>query len=205
MPKPSKALLEQARKLNVKITRKSSDGTRRYKTQAELHRDIKNRRSALTKASGKKVYRLSRKYTKKTYGGLMKRVLPKHRVYHKPITFEQARRAFEAYYKGKEMLRKKQYDLKHRSPVVLDSRYLTRHGPHKYDFIGVDLGTKKVPGLKKRVYISKQTDMQANKLMQEAVVRKVVARSSKGAQQKQRGSSARKGSSAVSTKRTTKK
>jgi len=193
MPKPSKALLEQARKLNVKITRKSSNGARRYKTQAELHRDIKNRRSALTNTSGKKVYRLSRKYTKKTYRGLSKRVLPKHRVYHKPITFEQARRAFEAYYKGKQMLRKKQYDLKHRSPVVLDSRYLTRHGPHKYDFIGVDLGTKKVPGLKKRVYISKKTDMKANKLMQEAVVRKVVARSSKRAQQKQRGSSARKG------------
>jgi hypothetical protein len=193
MPKPSKALLEQARKLNVKITRKSSNGARRYKTQAELHRDIKNRRSALTNTSGKKVYRLSRKYTKKTYRGLGKRVLPKHRVYHKPITFEQARRAFEAYYKGKQMLRKKQYDLKHRSPVVLDSRYLTRHGPHKYDFIGVDLGTKKIPGLKKRVYISKKTDMKANKLMQEAVVRKVVARSSKRAQQKQRGSSARKG------------
>ena len=178
MPKPSKALLEQARKLNVKITRKSSDGTRRYKTQAELHRDIKNRRSALTNTSGKNVYRLSRKYTKKTYGGFGKRVLPKLRVY-RPITFEQARRAFEAYYKGKQMLRKKQYDLKHRSPVVLDSRYLTRHGPHKYDFIGVDLGTKKVPGLKKRVYISKKTDMKANKLMQEAVARKVVARSTK--------------------------
>ena len=179
MAKPSKALLEQARKLDVKITRKSSDGTRRYKTQAELHRDIKNRRSALAGASEKKVYRLSRKYTKKTYGGLMKRTVPKHRVY-KPITFEQARRAFEAYYKGKEMLRKKQYDLKHRSPVVLDSRYLTRHGPYKYDFIGVDLGTKKVPGLKKRVYISKQTDIKANKSLQEAVARKV------------KGSSARK-------------
>ena len=198
MPKPSKALLEQARKLNVKITRKSSDGTRRHKTQAELHRDIKNRRGALTNTSGKKVYRLNRKYTKKTYGGLSKRVLPKHRVY-KPITFEQARRAFEAYYRGKQMLRKKQYDLKHRSPVVSDSRYLTRHGPHKYDFVGVDLGPKKVPGLKKRVYISKKTDMKANKSLQEAVARKVVARSSKRTPQKQRGSST------GNTKRTTKK
>lgn len=70
---------------------------------------------------------------------------------YKPITKAQAELAFNKWYKdrlkagkftsAKGMRQSMTYDLNHRSQVVKDSRYAKN--PHKYDYPGVDVGSKK--------------------------------------------------------------
>jgi hypothetical protein len=85
-----------------------------------------------------------------------------------PITVEQAQRAFDLFYKRTRTLKRgssagtprfkspsgrlaaRTYDLGHTGKVVADRRYLTPSGPFRYDFQGVDTGSKarKVPSSK---------------------------------------------------------
>jgi hypothetical protein len=59
------------------------------------------------------------------------------------ITVEQARRAFDDFYKRTAASKSaKTYDLNHTKNVISDARYLGKNGPRLYDFKGVDTGAK---------------------------------------------------------------
>ncbi len=78
----------------------------------------------------------------------------------KPITLEQAQKAFDLFYKRTRTVKRgrkagqprfksdqgrmaaRTYDLNRTVRVINDSRYLSHSGPYRYDFAGVDTGSK---------------------------------------------------------------
>lgn len=142
-----KVLRKKAGKLGLKLTVKRGK-SRVPKSAKVLAKQVKKATARKTKV--KRVYTKRRATGRKIIGikryrmsGLQKNSM-RRRMY-RPITFAEARRAFERFYKAKSMLRRKAIDLKYRSPVVRDARYLSKRGVAKYDFPGVDLGHRVHP------------------------------------------------------------